>query len=199
MVNYAKGKIYKIIGNGEATDPCYVGSTTKNYLSQRLVIHRSHYEQFKEGKFAHLTAFDIFDKYGIENCKIILLENVNAKSKDELRMKEQEYIDKLDCVNKNNAVRTPEMAKRLKREYYDQHVEKLTQQRRDRHEQIKEIENAKTRARYEGYSEEYRKKRLESRKVNKHCDICNCDVRASIMLRHTRTAKHINAMALIAK
>ncbi len=45
-------------------------------------------------------SFDLFEKYGVENCKIILLENVNALTKDELRAIEGNYIRNMNCVNK---------------------------------------------------------------------------------------------------
>ena len=64
-----------------------------------------------------IMAFELFDKYGVGNCKIILLEFVNAKSKDELRMKEQEHIEKLKCINKVRAYRTHEVHLREKRQF----------------------------------------------------------------------------------
>ena len=56
--------------------------------------------------------FDIFDKYGIENCEIILLENYPCSSKDELHAREGYYIKVTKCVKKNIAGRT-------KKEYYE--------------------------------------------------------------------------------
>ena len=32
-----------------------------------------------------ITVFIIFDKYGVDNCHIELIENVNAHNRDELR------------------------------------------------------------------------------------------------------------------
>ena len=54
MVNYANGKIYKIesiINIEDIEEPLiYIGSTTKNYLSQRMDEHRSNYKMWKIGK-----------------------------------------------------------------------------------------------------------------------------------------------------
>jgi hypothetical protein len=41
MVNYGNGKIYKI--ESHLGDKIYIGSTTKQYLSQRMDKHRSEY------------------------------------------------------------------------------------------------------------------------------------------------------------
>ena len=76
MVNYTNGKIYKIeaIDAVESDGDIYIGSTTKQYLSQRMNCHRHDYDGWKKGynKVSRMTSFDIFDKYGKENCRIIL-------------------------------------------------------------------------------------------------------------------------------
>ncbi len=69
-INYNNGKIYKIEPlNGEEGD-IYIGSTTKQYLSQRMDSHRSDFKKFNEGKKVSITSFKLFEKYGIENCNI---------------------------------------------------------------------------------------------------------------------------------
>ena len=107
MTNYSNGKIYKIEPlNGEDGD-VYIGSTTKEYLSQRMTAHRYDYKRYLEGKFNNVTSFKLFDKYGIDNCKIILLELVNANSKDELHAREAHHIKLMTCVNRNIPLQTP--------------------------------------------------------------------------------------------
>ena len=101
MVNYSNSKIYKIEPIVEHEEgEIYVGSTTKQYLSQRMDKHRNDYKRWRDGKTNKLTVFDLFDKYGIDNCKIYLLESVIAISKDELLAKEGYYIRTLKCVNR---------------------------------------------------------------------------------------------------
>ena len=46
MVNYGNAKVYKIWST--AGDKIYIGSTTKEYLSQRMDKHRSGYKQWKK-------------------------------------------------------------------------------------------------------------------------------------------------------
>jgi hypothetical protein len=43
MANYSNGKIYKIIGG----DECYIGSTTKERLCQRMTAQRGNYNNWK--------------------------------------------------------------------------------------------------------------------------------------------------------
>ena len=119
MVNYNNGKIYKIEPIIEhEIEEVYIGSTTKEYLCQRMDTHRSDYKRWKLGKRKHKTSsFLLFDKYKISNCEIILLESVNANSKDELLAREKYYIQLLQCVNKCTPNVTHEEKKEKKKEY----------------------------------------------------------------------------------
>ena len=120
MVNYSNGKIYKIepICDHEDGD-VYIGSTTKQYLSQRMEYHRRDYNNYKKGVSSKtLTSFKLYDKYGIDNCIIILIESVNANTKDELLRREAHYIRNIKCVNKMIPLRT-------KQEYRDENKEKI--------------------------------------------------------------------------
>ena len=101
MVNYNNGKIYKIepIVDHDEGD-IYIGSTTKQYCSQRLDTHRGNYKLWKNNKYRKVQVFEIFDKYGVSNCQIVLIETVNAESKDELLAREKHYIKSCKCLNK---------------------------------------------------------------------------------------------------
>ena len=99
MVNYQNGKIYKMEDVGG--NMCYIGSTTKDFLSKRMSEHRSKYRYWKsDPKNSKFTVFDIFDTYGIENCRIVLIELLPCDSKDELHARESHYIRTVECVNK---------------------------------------------------------------------------------------------------
>lgn len=104
MVNYNNGKIYKIVSNTK-DDICYVGSTTKQYLSQRMDVHRNEFKKWqKNNNQRKTTLIELFEKYGVENCKIILIENFPCNSKDELEKKEGEYVKTLNCINKRGMI-----------------------------------------------------------------------------------------------
>jgi ribosome-interacting GTPase 1 len=122
MVNYNNGKIYKITAlNAPEEEKVYIGSTTKNRLCERMAKHRIDYKQWKEGKCTKVMSFELFDKYGIENCQIVLLELVNANSKDELLMRERYYIQAMNCYNKISPIQTEEERKLYEKEYRDNH------------------------------------------------------------------------------
>ena len=126
MIKYNKSKIYKIQPKGEFNEgEIYIGSTTKQYLSQRMAVHRNGYKMYLNKKdISHLRVFLLFDKYGVENCEILLLENVNCNSVDELYARERFYIETLKCVNKVIPLRTPQ-------EYYNAHRLKIIKQTKE--------------------------------------------------------------------
>ena len=100
--NFKQSKIYKIESIYSNDDePIYIGSTTKAYLSQRMTAHRSGYKRYNKTGLGFMSSYLMFDKYGIDKCKISLLENVDANNSDELKTYEAKYIKLLNCVNIN--------------------------------------------------------------------------------------------------
>lgn len=156
MVNYNNGKIYKIECLNEGCNDIYIGSTTKDYLSKRMVNHRSSYKRYKVDKTANsYSSFDIFDKYGVDNCIITLLELVNCNSKDELLARESYFIRTLVCVNKVIPDRT---IKEYQKEY--EKLQKVKEYRKQYH-----IDNAdKIKLQAKLYREDNKLKMSERRK-----------------------------------
>jgi hypothetical protein len=109
MTNYSKTKIYKI--ESHLGDKIYIGSTAKEYLSQRFQQHKNDYKRWKLGKGHNITSFNIFELYGINNCSIALIEAYSCNSIDEKNAREGHFIKTLQCVNKIVLGRTP-------KEYY---------------------------------------------------------------------------------
>ena len=122
MSIYNNAKIYKIEPIDSLDDgDIYVGKTTKTYLSQRFSKHHLCYKDWKKNGKRFMTSFNLFDKYGYENLQIILLEQVELATKDELKALEGHYIKSMLCVNKNIAGRTSD-------EYYLENRDKLVEQ-----------------------------------------------------------------------
>ena len=113
MVNYQKGKIYKLVCN--QTGKTYVGSTTQR-LTDRLYAHKSHYIMFNKGTRCYVASFEVL-KGGDYN--IILVESFPCNSKEELFQRERFWIDELPkTVNKyRRPVTTEEEDKALKAEW----------------------------------------------------------------------------------
>ena len=126
MPNYANGKIYKIEPIGDHDEwEIYYGSTTAR-LCDRWGNHKS---AFKSNK--SYTSIILFEKYGIENCHILLVEFVTANSKEELIAREAFYIRNNKCVNKFIPDRT-------KTEYQADNKDKMVKYRLNNKDKIAE-------------------------------------------------------------
>ncbi len=173
MVNYQQGKVYKIesINSVDGDSDIYIGSTTKHYLSERMVWHRGGYVQWKKGNINYrkkkVSSFILFDKYGVQNCRIVLLETCPCNSVEELRAKEACYIRSMPNVNKNIPGRTKEM-------YREEHKEHLHQRELDYYQENKEF--------------------ILKRKTTPTLCECGCTVSRCGTAKHIRTQKHISAM-----
>ena len=119
---YQNGKIYKITDN--AYTECYIGSTTQP-LCNRMADHRKKYKAYKIGTGCYVSVFDLFDKYGIEHCKIELIRDVPCERREQLGRMEGEYIKKIKCTNRKIEGRT---RKEYRDEYYETKREKVAEQ-----------------------------------------------------------------------
>ena len=142
MNKYNESKIYKIVDNTNGN--IYVGSTTQTYLCQRLQGHVKNYKQYLKGaKNKYMTSFIILEN---RNYDILLLENVECNTKDELKVRERHYIETLKCVNKNIPGRSfkeyydanPEYNKQRNKKYDEENKEKRQQYRMDNKDKILE-------------------------------------------------------------
>ena len=67
---YQNGKVYKIVDIGY--NKFYIGSTCEE-LSRRMSHHRAKFKRFLNGsKETYMRSYDIFNEYGVENCKNLL-------------------------------------------------------------------------------------------------------------------------------
>jgi GIY-YIG catalytic domain len=132
-LNYEQSKVYKIWS--PQGDKIYIGSTTKQYLSQRMTAHRNDYNCWKSGKAHFVTSYSIFDEYGLDNCHIELLEAKPCSSKDELHALEGKYMRELQCVNKC-------IAGRSHKEYYEENKDVLIKNKKIYYEQTKDYQSA---------------------------------------------------------
>ena len=114
-MNYQAGKIYKIISD-EGND-IYIGSTKQKKLCDRLATHKYKYKKWKLTKKDYCSSYELFEKYGVDKCKIILIELFPCNSVEELRSREEYYRLNNNCVNKYRCISTDEERKQHIKEY----------------------------------------------------------------------------------
>ena len=171
MVDYSKGQIYKIWDT--SFTKCYIGSSVQP-LSKRFQKHKSDYEKFLNDKCNYVSVFEIFNEFGVENCKIFWEENFPCSSEKELEKREGEIQKTNDCVNKVIAGRTSRERYEENKEtilsknatYYANNKDKISEQRKKYREENAEEMKIKRKNNYESN----RDKVIEKQKVyyNEH-------------------------------
>ena len=190
MNKYQNGKIYKIVDVGY--NKCYIGSTCEE-LSQRMARHRRHYKQFLGKQKGHIRSCNLFDEYGIENCKIQLIEMYPCNSKMELMKREGEHIKDTNCVNKIIAGRTrqerrednSERDSALRKAHYQANKQIIAETRRQFRINNRDRLNEKDRNRYEQNREQILAQ--QAQKVTCICGVIHCKKNKA---RHERSKKH---------
>ena len=160
--DYINGRIYFIEPICEHEDnEFYYGSTIQK-LCKRMDKHRRSYKSWMDGKSQKVMCYDLFEKYGLENCKIYLVELYPCKSREELESREGYYIRNYDCINKNIPCRT-------KKEYYNDNKDEIKEYKKeyykDNKDKIKEYQN-NNKDRIKEYQKEYHNNNKE--KIDKN-------------------------------
>lgn len=130
MRDYQQGKIYKVV-NLAVNDPveCYVGSTCMK-LSRRFQAHKDHWKICEGGSLL----YQAMTTYGIENFRIILIEEYPCENNDQLRAREEHHRIQIGAkYNQKRAIVTDEQVKEDKKRNYENNndTEKEIQRKRD--------------------------------------------------------------------
>jgi len=183
------GRIYKIIVS--SSNEVYVGSTFEE-LRHRWQRHKRRYFSYLNGTDEGYSALNLFDKYGIKNCKIMLVKEYDVVDRLHLEVYESIWIMKLRSINKNipfsikllsrkfNYLQNKEERCKYSREYHENNKEKRCKYSREYHENNRE-ERCK-------YSREYHEKNC---KVKYTCE-CGSLITQGSKNRHETTIKHTN-------
>ncbi len=183
--NYANAKIYKIEPIVEHDEgDIYIGATTKKYLSQRMDSHRNNYKSWKNNTSKKTTSFILFEKYGLDNCEIYLLEKCeNATSIDDVRSREGHYIKTLKCINKCVAGRSPSESMNEFKNANPNYFKKYSDAYRiTNHDKIKK--------KCKIYYDMNKNNILNKGKIKVLCTCCNCHYSLANKTNHCRTKKH---------
>ena len=149
-MDYKNSKIYKIVDIGYTK--MYIGSTTQS-LSKRFSKHKRQFIAWNNNRCSRITVYDIFEEFGVDNCKIELIEEYPCENKIQLHRKEGEYIKNNNCVNKNIAGRTY-------KEYYEANKDKIS----EKHNEYYESNKDKILEKQKKYREDNKDKILEKEK-----------------------------------
>lgn len=181
---YSRGKIYKI--HRDDCDDVYIGSTIASTLARRL-SHHVHGMRHGETK---CTSRHLVNRPGYT---ITLLELYPCGSKDELRAREQHYIDTtVTAINKYKAFTGLNEVEYMRQYRLDhkEYVNKGKKYNRQYHQDHKEQRNECSRQYHQNHKETIKKEK--SIKVT--CD-CGTIVKQGSIWNHKQTKKHHTLLA----
>ena len=187
MTESYKAKIYKIVNNVD--DKIYIGSTRQplyKRINQHRVRFRSNY------KFQYSSRI-LFEKYGIENCSIILIEEVDVKNIEEQRRIEREWFEKLKhiAVNLHLPHITKEEISQQNKLYKITNKDKINERLKIRREtqDFKDNQNIRDKKYREAHVDELKDKRRKT-------FICECgrETTNTHKLRHFKSIIHSKIM-----
>jgi len=183
MERYATAKVYMIEPICEhEEDEVYIGSTCKQYLSQRFSVHNKAYKEWQKNKKKNISSYRLFEKYGFENCRIVLLEDCPCDNKNQLLAREAHYQKSMKCLNKLVAFRSEEEISEQKKMYYQENKE----QRKMYCEKNKEHKSEYDKIYYE-----------QNKEINLEPMTCECGsvITKKSYKRHCTSGKHQRLMS----
>lgn len=220
MTEYRIGRVYKIVAI-EGSE-CYVGSTF-NTTRDRLKNHKGDYLRFKNGKTHHTSVMDLFSKYGVDGCRMVLIKEYEVIDRRHLETKELLWMKKLKSINKiqpfdggkrcrdvrcmkyreEHVEERRTYAKEHGKKYYAEHKEEIKAYRDGRKDIRREYDkeyrtkNAeRCQARCRNYYNEHKEKIMEYQLEKIDCLDCGIKVCRYYIPRHNKTQKHLKNLAL---
>ena len=183
-IDYSKTIIYHFVCNDTLITDTYVGHTTdfrKRKYGHKSCCNNEEYRDYNFKLYQNIRA-----NGGWENWEMKPLEEFNCENKIQARIREQEWIDKLQA--KMNSVNSFKDKKEYCKEFYEEHKKEI----RERH-------NIYNKEHKEERNERYQKNKEKILEKNKEKFTCECGVicRITDKSRHEKSQKHINSMANI--
>ena len=185
---YRIGHVYKIYSELNDTE-IYIGSTLQ-LLEHRLQKHISGYDRHnKHLQIRREASYDIFDKYGVENCKIELIKSYPVCDRKHLYMYEQLYMNKIRCINMLMAFQPLRNVKR--KQNHEKNKEKIKDKCKQYRENNKENIKEQNKQYRENNKEKIKDKRKQYRE-NQEMIECECGsiIKPYNLYRHLKTDKH---------
>jgi ribosomal protein S27AE len=155
------GKIYKIVN--DITPDVYIGSTTRKYLSQRMGQHRQSAIKHLESKF-----YKFMNELGIAHFKIVLICNVDCKTREELKAVEEYYRKKENASLNSFHCHTELKGKEYKKQYRIEHADEI-----------------------KSYKTQYYNDNKEKLNEKLTCNVCGDEFTAQHKQRHEKSKNHI--------
>ena len=183
-MDYAKGKIYKLLNNID--DDVYVGSTCQS-LSQRMAKHRSKVNTYTTPIYKKMR------ELGVQHFYIELIDECPCDNIEQLRSIEGKYIREYGTINKRIEKRTDKQYREDNKECIRQYAEEYRLNNREKQKQYSHLhyknnaDDLKTK--HKAYRDQHKEDESKRTAVKISCE-CGSIHRHGDTAKHLRTAKH---------
>jgi len=175
------GRIYKIIAS--EGNEVYVGSTF-NTIRDRFQQHKN---DFKKGK-NDISVYDMFEKYGFDGCKMILIKEYEVEDRKHLEVYETLWIKKMNAINKVQPFGNK--IKELRKQYFKKYSKMYREENKELLSKKSKLYREENKERKRETNRIYREKNKEKISEKIECE-CGSRVRRGGLATHKKTAKHI--------
>lgn len=205
------GKIYKIISS--QGNEVYVGSTF-NTTRDRFRKHKHGFLEWKADNYGKCSVFYLFDKYGVENCKMILIKEYEVLDRKHLEVYETLWIKKLKAINEREPSsgllkkqyrmqweeNNRDKRRQTKKEYYKENKDIVTEKNKKYREENQQKEKQRKKIYRQNNMDKIKKKNANYYQSNKdlieekysqkvNC-ICGSIIRKDSLTKHKSSIKH---------
>ena len=185
--DYKNSVIYRIYCKNPDITDCYIGST--KCFEDRFYTHKSACNTTHNKRHNLYLYQFIRDNNGWDNFDREILEYYPCKDEEELKQKEQEYINKYNpTLNIHNAFRTEEVKKEQRKINFKKwketekgRVSILNSSRKDTEKLMNDPERHKKKLEYKS----------EWGKKPKFCEVCNLWTTNNMWYSHKKTKLHL--------
>jgi len=139
-IDYKNSKFFILEPKTQHPEEDIFYSSTTQPIFKRL-------SQFKKDNLKKNTSYKwLFDKYGIDNIKIVLIKSFSCNNKEELEAEEAKYIRENNCINKIINLKHQE-TKEDKQEIKEEDKQEIKKIKEEDKQEIKEEDNKEKTAR----------------------------------------------------
>ena len=193
------GFIYKIAPITVVNEQEIYYGSTKEDIFLRFARHKSLYKTHIINKY-YCSSFKLFEKYGVDNCIVKLVEELHDTTKNKLLERERYYYDNMPNINtqkprrsleedveyyKNYRETHKEQIKERDTIYYNENKEKILQQQKDKHNNMTVDER-------ELYLQNKKDTRNHEQEKETKSKIETC-IHCKKKIRHDRLTDHYNS------
>jgi hypothetical protein len=193
------GRVYRIVAiEGPEV---YVGSTFLA-IRDRFISHKKQYKQWKNDKGGRCSVYELFDKYGVDGCRMILIKEYMVEDRAHLEVYETLWVKKMKAINRYEPCGRL-LIKQYQKQRYKANKERINEQQKQYKEANKEYIKEQRKKFREANTERIKEQMKQYYEANKErlnekitCE-CGAEITRHHIARHRKSKTHADGLQAI--